>query len=33
VFLDPYINLKHIGTKEFDYKFMDYLNQTCERVV
>jgi hypothetical protein len=32
VFLDPYINLKHVGSKEFDYKLIDYLNDKLERV-
>lgn len=32
VFIDPFINLKHVGSREFDYKFIDYLNQNTERV-
>jgi len=32
VFIDPYINLKHVGPKEFDYKLIDYLNNKLERV-
>lgn len=31
IFLDPYINLKHVGPKEYDYKFLDYLNVKLER--
>lgn len=31
-FIDPMINLKHIGPKEFNYKFIDYLNSKCEKV-
>lgn len=26
VMLDPSINLKHVGTKAYDFKFMDYLH-------
>lgn len=32
VFLDPQINLRHVGTKEYDYKLIDYLNDRLERV-
>ena len=32
VYLDPHINLKHVGTKEYDYKLIDYLNDKLERV-
>lgn len=32
VYLDPGINLKHVGTKEFGYKFMDYINTNLEKV-
>jgi hypothetical protein len=31
IFIDPSINLKHVGTKEFDYKLIDYLDQRLER--
>ena len=33
IYIDPSINLKHVGTKEFDYKLIDYLNQKLERVL
>ena len=33
VYLDPSINLKHVGTKEFDYKLIDYLDQNLKRIV
>ena len=32
IFIDPTINLKHIGSREFDYKFMDYINNKLEKV-
>ncbi len=32
VYLDPSINLKHIGTKEFNYKLLDYLDSKCVRL-
>lgn len=31
IFLDPNINLKHVGRKEFDYKLIDYLDKRLER--
>jgi hypothetical protein len=31
IFIDPSINLKHVGSKEFDYKLIDYLDQRLGR--
>lgn len=33
VFIDPTINLKHVGNKEFDAKLIDYLNTNLKRVI
>jgi len=32
VWLDPYINLKHVGMKEYNYKLMDYLDNKLEKL-
>lgn len=32
VWLDPYINLVHVGQKKYDYKLLDYLDSKLERV-
>ena len=32
VFIDPQICLKHVGTKEYDYQLLDYLDNKLERV-
>ena len=31
VFIDPAINLKHVGRKEFEYDFFQYLDEKCIR--
>jgi len=32
IFIDPNINLKHVGSKTYEYKLLDYLNNVLERV-